>query len=179
VWNPKAGDGLLVHPDGLTIESHQTSDCHPALVKSEAPYRESDGFAYFELTIIATGPRRLISVGFVDEAYPVNKKHPGWVKDSYGFHGDDGSIFHNSGAGRFYSDRFEAGDVIGCGLNFKTSEVFFVVNGVYQGLAYQGVKGTEFYASVGFRNPGAKIKANFGYVPFRFDFHVRSYNHQQ
>jgi hypothetical protein len=115
-------------------------------------------------------------MGFVDEKFPVNKKHPGWIADSYGYHGDDGSLFHNSGAGRSYSDRWENGDVIGCGLNFSTGEVFFVRNGSFLGVAYQGVKGKEYYAAVGFRNPGAKIKVNFGASPFRFDFHVRSYH---
>jgi hypothetical protein len=101
---------------------------------------------------------------------------PGWVKDTYGYHGDDGQVFHNNGQGKPWGPRYNTGDIIGCGINFKTGEVFFTKNGEFLGVAYQGAKGKAYYATVGFRNPLAKAKLNFGATPFKFDFSVRSYN---
>lgn len=50
-------------------------------------------------------------------------KHPGWEEYSYGYHGDDGKVFHCSGGGSPWGPLYQTGDTIGCGVNFKTNEV--------------------------------------------------------
>eukprot|EP01122_Echinamoeba_exundans_P007520 TRINITY_DN2336_c0_g2_i4.p1 TRINITY_DN2336_c0_g2~~TRINITY_DN2336_c0_g2_i4.p1 ORF type:complete len:954 (-),score=97.34 TRINITY_DN2336_c0_g2_i4:65-2926(-) len=174
------GPDLHLHPDSLTIESRQPlMDCLPSAANSSRSYRASDGaLCYFEVTVIHPGTRRIVSIGLTDKEFPIQKKHPGWLKGSYGFHGDDGSVFHASGHGRIYGSRWEAGDVIGCGVNFKTKEIFWTRNGQFLGIAYRGVSCPELWPTCGVRNPLAKLKFNFGASPFVFDFKVASIKSQ-
>ncbi len=44
------------------------------------------------------GDGNRISIGLTCKEYPINR-HPGWDKESIGYHGDDGMIFIGSGAG--------------------------------------------------------------------------------
>lgn len=171
------GPDILLHDDMLTIESQQPPmDCLPSAVKSSVPYRmDSNGLCYFETTIVNPGTRRIVSIGLTDAAFPVHKKHAGWLKNTYGLHGDDGSLFHASGHGRPHGPRFEAGDIIGCGINFATQEVFFTRNGDFLGVAYKAADCKELWPTCALRNPLAKVKFNFGAAPFRFDFRVRTY----
>ena len=43
---------------------------------------------------------------------------PGWDKQSYGYHRDDGHSFCSSGTGQAYGPTFTTGDVIGCGSKY-------------------------------------------------------------
>lgn len=52
----------------------------------------------------------------------------GWGSDTWGYHGDDGIIYHQNKA-VLYSEKYTSGDTIGCGLNFETGKVFFTKNG--------------------------------------------------
>lgn len=60
---------------------------------------------------------------------------PGWEKESWGMHGDDGSAFHGGGErGKTFGTAFNLDDTIGCGMNFRTSTLFFTKNGEYCGM---------------------------------------------
>ncbi len=60
---------------------------------------------------------------------------PGWENFSFGYHGDDGGLFINSGTKvesieEDGSDRtYGAGDTIGAGLDLKTGLGYFTKNG--------------------------------------------------
>lgn len=59
---------------------------------------------------------------------------PGWATSSWGYHGDDGKKFNSPlGVGLRYSDVYNTGDTVGCGINIKTGKLFFTKNGVYLG----------------------------------------------
>lgn len=59
---------------------------------------------------------------------------PGWAASSWGYHGDDGKKFNSPlGVGLRYSDVYNTGDTVGCGINIKTGKLFFTKNGVYLG----------------------------------------------
>lgn len=76
---------------------------------------------------------RIVSIGF-SGAKAALEKLPGWEPDSWGFHSDDGKTFLCGGpGGKTYGDPYNSGDVIGCGINFKTNEAFFTKNGNYLG----------------------------------------------
>ena len=60
-------------------------------------------------------------------------KLPGWEKQSYGYHADDGNSFDTSAAGVNYGPTFTTGDVVGCGLDLIRRRCFYTKNGVNLG----------------------------------------------
>jgi hypothetical protein len=79
-------------------------------------------------------------------------KLPGWEKNSWGYHGDDGFSFSAEKAGNTYgptfggiyvmlsllarwSDIFQGGDTVGAGIDFSQSRAFFTKNGALIGMA--------------------------------------------
>jgi hypothetical protein len=62
---------------------------------------------------------------------------PGWEPDSWAYHGDDGHSFCCQSSGKSYGPRFTAGDIIGCGVNFRTGSAFFTKNGDHLGMLTQ------------------------------------------
>ncbi|THV63442.1 hypothetical protein D6D28_10683, partial [Aureobasidium pullulans] len=56
---------------------------------------------------------------------------PGWSQGSWGYHGDDGCAFAETGRGRAYAERYSSGDVVGCGIHLESGTVFFTKNGVH------------------------------------------------
>lgn len=115
---------------------------------------------------------------------------PGWpaAMKSWGYHGDDGGIFINSGFPTLEYETYSAGDTIGCGVD-NQKRLFLTKNGqmlgeksgptllkgadtVYGhlGKPTENVSG-QLFAVVGFRC-GGTIKANFG--P-EFMYHLESY----
>lgn len=71
---------------------------------------------------------RAIGVGFCEEHAPLDRML-GWGEESWGYHGDDGKIFHDAPYGKSYGPTYETGDTIGCGVNFKDETAFFSKNG--------------------------------------------------
>ena len=64
---------------------------------------------------------------------------PGWEKNSYGYHADDGCVFSCSGTGQQYGPTFTTGDVVGCGFNLVDRTIFFTKNGISLGIAISDV----------------------------------------
>jgi ankyrin repeat protein len=172
----KCGRFIRLDADGLggwSIPCPSTERLHASIVIATRPFKREEKFGYFEVHVVDGGENRIVTVGLVDENYPVNEKQPGWDKDSYGYHGDDGGCFHNNGAGKAWGERFNPGDVIGCGINFEGSgEVFWTKNGKFLGVSHIGPQADAYYATVGVENDGAIFKVNFGRTPFQFSFVV-------
>ena len=60
----------------------------------------------------------------------------GWCNTSWGYHGNDGNLFYDSGRDKPYGPLFTTGDTIGCCLNFMNNMVFYTKNGVHLGSYY-------------------------------------------
>ena len=170
----KFGDYMAVDKDGLggrAVTPPENSNFEPCLAFGVKSFnRQRGSFGYFEMHVIAPGLRRLLSIGLVGKTTPIKGRQPGWDAGTFGLHGDDGSLFCQEGSGTQFADRFEAGDVVGCGINWETSRVFFTVNGRFLGFAPVKAQLTRLYPCVAVRNPGAIYRVNFGAEPFRFDF---------
>ena len=130
-----------------------------------------------------------VAVGLARKGFTSQKRLPGWDDDSYGYHSDDGAIFH--GRGRqlaTFGPSFGAGDIVGCGLDYSDFTIFFTLNGHFLGTAFtldrllmEGVDtdtdiggggsvtgGIDLYPTVGI-DAAASVLFNFGREPFAFD----------
>jgi len=92
---------------------------------------------------------------------------PGWEAHSWGFHADDGCLFHGAGRGRAYALPWCSGDVIGICLDALSRQLSFYRNGMALGTAFEGVGGAPLHPCVGLRSRGARLRANLGARPFR------------
>lgn len=106
-------------------------------------------------------------MGYTQKTVPLVRL-PGWENDSLGYHGDDGHVYAGHSTEKSYGPAFSTGDIVGCGVNFKTRTAFFTKGGKCYGTACTDVKGT-LYPAIGLKKPGDHIRANFGQSPFVFD----------
>ena len=129
-----------------------------------------------------------IAVGFCSKTASMSRPI-GWEPESWGYHGDDGQCMTAQGVGKYYGQPFGAGDVIGCGVNFREKTAFFTKNGARLSTpqaptthssqrdpdlvtdkqdAFSNIKGT-LYPAVSLKKAGEHVKVNFGQYPFIFD----------
>jgi ankyrin repeat protein len=173
----RMGKFLRLSEDELTVESTPESAIDDELVDSTSiqatdAYRaDEDDFGYFEIFVIDSGTKGIVTFGLTDENFDLDAL-PGWNRHTYGYHGDDGAVFHNRGRGTPWGPRYTTGDTVGCGINFRTKEVFFTKNGEFLGVAFKECPENVLYPTIGIRNPRAKVRVNFGLQPFKFTFEV-------
>lgn len=76
---------------------------------------------------VLTSPR-IIGVGLCHEASHMTGM-PGWEKGSWAYHGDDGVLYLQGDQVTHSSGNYGTGDVIGCGFDMDSDELFFTKNG--------------------------------------------------
>jgi len=132
-------------------------------VQSSRPFSKIiDGhLAYYEAAIRKRGPNGAIGVGLARAGYS-NSKMPGWEPTSHAWHGDDGCTFNSCGTGTPLSTPWQEGDVIGCGIDFRRSAIFFTRNGLLQPGSLRGVDTEGLLATLGFQNKGECVSVSFG-----------------
>ncbi|KAJ3351665.1 Ran-binding protein 9 [Allomyces javanicus] len=188
-WNPKDKCGLVELHEGAQRANYNgtgRSDQDAASVRANHPIPPECGIFYYEVEIVSKGTDGYIGIGLCGPHVSLNRL-PGWEPHSYGYHGDDGHIFAGSGQGKIYGQTYGTGDVVGCGINFTSGDVFFTKNGLFRGVAFRNVKvdpnaptsrsanaqpvglPRALFPCVGMRTKGEAIRVNFGHVPFRFD----------
>ncbi|KAI0201948.1 ran-binding protein [Astrocystis sublimbata] len=175
-WNKDDKHGALeLSADGLEVR------CNPALrttrehdheissIRADHPMPSQAGIYYFEVTLLTKrrDETSTVCIGFAAKASSLARP-TGWEPESWGYHGDDGDIYTGGNVGKKYKDtNFRDGDVIGCGVNFRTSTAFFTKNGTNLGTAFRDMKG-KLYPVVGIKKAGEYIRVNFGQKPFIF-----------
>uniref|UniRef100_A0A182SNP4 B30.2/SPRY domain-containing protein n=1 Tax=Anopheles maculatus TaxID=74869 RepID=A0A182SNP4_9DIPT len=138
-----------------------------ASVRTAYPIPAACGLYYFEVKIISKGRDGYMGIGLTHTNFKMNRL-PGWDKQSYGYHGDDGHSFCSSGNGQPYGPTFTTGDIIGCGVNLVDNTCFYTKNGHHLGIAFKDLP-PRLYPTVGLQTPGEVVDANFGQEPFKFD----------
>lgn len=120
-----------------------------------------------------------IAIGLSTSKFDVHHKMPGWCRYSYGFHGDDGGLFHGNGDMlRKFGPTFGVGDTVGCGIDYANHGIFFTLNGKFLGYGWRGVKLTcPLYPTVGI-DSNSPIEVNFGHAPYQFDLSPFSKQHK-
>ena len=134
----------------------------------------------------AIAPRECVSIGLSTEAYRVMDNMPGWDAMSYGYHSDDGGIFHGARMDRRSSSTasssrrcrrstrptYGPGDVVGCGYDYVARRIFFTRNGIFLGYEFDVVDADVveggLFPTVGV-DTDCPIYVNFGERPFHFD----------
>ncbi|KAM7442040.1 Ran-binding protein 10 [Porites harrisoni] len=169
-WSPKdkftfiglSQNNLKVHYKGVG-KTHKDA----ASVRATHPIPAACGIYYFEVRIVSKGRDGYMGIGLSAQGVNMNRL-PGWEKNSYGYHGDDGHSFCSSGNGKPYGPTFTTGDVIGCGVNLIDNTCFYTKNGVNLGIAFTDLP-PNLYPTVGLQTPGEVVDANFGQKPFMYD----------
>lgn len=140
-----------------------------ASVRTDNPIPSTCGIYYFEIKIISKGRDGYMGIGLSKSDVMLNRL-PGWDKNSYGYHGDDGHSFCCSGTGQNYGPTFTTGDVIGCCLNLIENTCFYTKNGYNLGIAFRDLP-YDLHPTVGLQTPAESVEANFGQYPFEFDIY--------
>eukprot|EP01133_Synstelium_polycarpum_P014865 gene14865-17578_t len=143
MWSSKDKSAHLdLGSDGLKVSYKVTKEgSDAALIRANYPITPSCGIFYFEVRVISKGRDGYIGVGVCPQNMPLTRL-PGWEKNSYGYHGDDGHLFKGAGSGK---------------------------NGIPLAEAANDLKGLTLYPCVGLRTPGESVEVNFGQKKFCFD----------
>ncbi|CDO74777.1 hypothetical protein BN946_scf185001.g25 [Trametes cinnabarina] len=151
-------------------------DRESSAARANHPIPPACGIYYYEVEILHKCPKGPISIGFSAPDVRLSRL-PGWERNSWGYHADDGWAFPGHKEGSVYGPTFDTGDVIGCGIDFSQNRVFYTKNGSFLGMVFENVgKNTEVYPCIGMRQTNESIRANFGSAPFKFaiEEHVRA-----
>nr|AFD54150.1 ran-binding protein 6 [Heterodera glycines] len=190
----------LFHFHSLPIYRWNASDCHPEIVINEGTNaiqtnatgtEELSGFRscragpihipsaaagrigiiYAEYRIIAKN--LILHIGLSTKEMPLCNSL-GYAPISYGY-ASFGVIEgkNANGNGVKIGDNvpfFDTGDVVGCGLNWATRQVFFTKNGQRLDITnlYVDEETADFYPTVSMLSYGAAVEANFG-PNFQYD----------
>lgn len=165
--------GLDAMNDGLDLKytgSGSKAEIEAASVRANYPMPPACGIYYFEVEIKHKSKDTAIAIG-LSTAEASLERLPGWETHSWGYHGDDGKMFCGEHSGRHYGPTFDAGDVIGCGVNFHAGHAFFTKNGQDLGVCFKELKkDLRLFPTVGMKkHTGALVAVNFGQRPFVFD----------
>lgn len=173
------GRHLTLDSDALVVDYSGNDDSmkYASSVRADNPIPAS-GVAvyYFEVTVLEEGERGNIGLGICNGVVQLEKM-PGWEGGSFGYHGDDGNVFKESGQnGIKYGPKYGTDDVVGCVWNFIDNTVSFTKNGEFLGKAFEHLSG-PLYPTVGMQSKKGRLEINFGSKPFVFD--IESYARQQ
>ena len=114
-----------------------------------------------------------VAVGVATSAFHYQSRMPGWDRESYGYHGDDGGIFHSAGEMlKRFGPKFGPGDTVGCGIDYISKGIFYTLNGEFLGYAWENISDErlqrDLFPVVGI-DTNSPIHVNFGSIPFQFD----------
>ncbi len=119
---------------------------------------------YYEYKILARGEEAAIGIGIGERGYPLNRM-PGWNRNSVGYHGDDGKLYHENGAGSRFGPTCTEEDRMGCGVDFDSDvgygycEVFFTKNGEPVGHPVKMKRPVcGLYPIIGLHSRGEKVR---------------------
>lgn len=166
--------GIEIQPDGMSIKyvgpkNQHDRDHEACAVRADHYMPAQCGVYYYEVQILsAKRDDATIGIGFSTKTATLSRPI-GWEPEAWGYHGDDGRCFTGQNIGRHYGPRYNTGDVIGCGVNFRDNTAFFTKNGVKIGTAFHDVIRGKLHPAISLKKPGEYIRANFGQSPFVYN----------
>lgn len=174
------GRYCIVSEDRLSAEYIGSGDydADVGAVQANRPVPPQRLLYYFEMTVEDGGRRGAIAIGFTDENFSTDNQ-PGWEPNSYGYHGDDGRLFHGDGFGDPFGPTFSTGDTVGAGINYAAQEMLFTKNGQLVGRTAFHDTEEPLYPTIGLHSYNERVALNFGQRPFVFDVVVQEDRERQ
>ena len=134
---------------------------------------------YFEIQILAHG-NGMIAVGFsARQGLQIDDKMPGLYGDgciSYGYHGNDGKTYGPNSIDLASPPwpTWSSGDIVGCGIDYASRSIFYTLNGVKLGNAFDKIAESAcLYPIVGFALSSEDlpklVSINFDVSTFAYD----------
>lgn len=157
-------NNLKVHYKANNRQGQKTA----ASVRATHSVPESCLLYYYEIRIINKGREGYMGIGLAAQSVNMQRL-PGWDKQSFGYHGDDGHSFSSSGTGQPYGPTFTTNDVIGCAYNLVENKCFYTKNGFSLGVAFSDLPNVPLFPTVGLQTAEEEVEANFGLEPFVYD----------
>ncbi len=155
--------GRLKHSPGIKVEGTLLSITSPSTSAARIEEPFSPLLNYFEIEIVESGAECAIGIGAGELKYPLSRM-PGWNKNSVGYHADDGRLYHERGIGSAFGPRCQAGNRMGCGVDFTHEDsgyvkVFFTRNSERVGQSVQ-IKRPLYglYPLIGLHSGGEKVR---------------------
>ncbi|KAH0838642.1 hypothetical protein J3R83DRAFT_6967 [Lanmaoa asiatica] len=140
------------------------SDKDAATARTAVPVPPACGIFYYETEITSKA-----SKSFITRDVKVSRL-PGWEKNSWGYHGESGTICSGDKNGLSFGTTFGVGDIIGCGIDFTQNRIFYTKNGSLLGTVFENVgKDCDIFPAVGLCYTNESIHANFGQETFKYD----------
>lgn len=132
-----------------------------------------------QLNSTSNNNRDCVAVGVATESFHVHSRMPGWDRQSFGYHGDDGGIFHSSGGMlKAYGPKFGLGDNVGCGIDYISKGIFYTLNGNFLGYAFTDIDNiilsNNLFPVVGL-DTNHPIHLNFGTDDEAFQFNLSTF----
>lgn len=119
---------------------------------------------YYEYVILDKGAEASIGIGIGERGYPLHRM-PGWNRNSIGYHGDDGKLYHENGGGTRFGPTCTKGDRMGCGIDFDSDvgygyhDIFFTKNGAVVGDPVKMKRPVNgLYPIIGLHSRGEKVR---------------------
>eukprot|EP01113_Clastostelium_recurvatum_P027404 TRINITY_DN3304_c0_g1_i4.p1 TRINITY_DN3304_c0_g1~~TRINITY_DN3304_c0_g1_i4.p1 ORF type:complete len:1640 (-),score=340.10 TRINITY_DN3304_c0_g1_i4:13-4932(-) len=164
LWR-RCGKSMRIKDD-ITVTMYKKKSC---VVQASRPFSFANPLNYFECYVEGIESRKgSCAIGLTIEDYPLNKQ-VGKEPRSYGYLSLDGRKYRGDDSGSEYSAPFTGGDVVGCGLNGHTREIFFTRNGEFLGVAFWGIPEIPLFPSLSLRGAvGSTAVVSFT-PPFRFN----------
>ena len=141
------------------------------VAKASDPIPSTCNLYYFEVKILNDGKTKEIEIGIATDKLNYTK-NVGYKENCIGYRGNDGKLYewNQQNAGREYGETFGKDDVIGCGVNSQTKNVFFTKNGMIIGLTNKPFDANKnWFPAVSLHSKNAKVEINFGEDLFLFD----------
>ncbi|KAJ2157431.1 hypothetical protein GGF46_004512 [Coemansia sp. RSA 552] len=170
-WLLRGTSNLEIEPDHVTVRytGPGKRDADAAMLLANVCIPPGTGVYYFEVHVVSRGQCGYIGIG-LSRAGLSSRRLPGWDHGSWGYHGDDGHGFGGTGHGAKFGPQYSTGDTVGCGMDFMRRRIFFTLNGLFLGYAFDALSSPkDLYPCVGMRTPAEHVTANFGREPFVFD----------
>ncbi|RJE26222.1 Ankyrin repeat protein [Aspergillus sclerotialis] len=154
----------VLFDDNLVVRHEYDGSSRHALIRANRPIPPQIEIFCYQVEIIECPEDGAIGIGVCSSSTSTDR-FPGWTRDSWGYHTDDGCKYHGSSSfGDEYGETASVGDVIGCQLNLRAGELSFTRGSsvliVDLGIAFKQVRGCLFPV-VAMDTPGTKLRLKF------------------